>query len=74
MCASPAYLKRARDPTTPRELRKHLRLAFSDAVSAGDWTLLDARGRAHVIDGPCALTADNMQMLLAVALQGEGIA
>jgi DNA-binding transcriptional LysR family regulator len=74
MCASPAYLRRVGKPTTPRDLRNHPRLAFSSAVSAGDWTLLDARGRAHVIDGPCQLLADNMQMLLAVALEGEGIA
>ncbi|MEX3845658.1 LysR substrate-binding domain-containing protein [Paraburkholderia sp. BR10882] len=50
------------------------RLAFSEAVSVGDWTLLDARHRAHVIDGPCRLAANNTQMLFGAALAGAGIA
>lgn len=74
MCAAPAYLSREGEPKTPQELRKHPRLAFSESVSPGDWTLRDARGRSHVIDGPCHLLADNMQVLLAVALEESGIA
>lgn len=74
LCASPSYLKRVGEPKTPQELRKHPRLAFSASVSPGDWTLRDARGRPCVIDGPRQLLADNMQLLLAVALAGGGIA
>ena len=74
VCASPAYLTRYGAPRTPQELRKHPRLVFSDAVSPGDWTLLDRRGRAYVIDGPCQLLANNMQLLLAAALEGCGVA
>jgi DNA-binding transcriptional LysR family regulator len=73
MCAAPSYLGRVGEPKTPPELRKHRRLAFSEAVSPGDWTLRDARGRSHVIDGPCQLVANNMQLLLAVALEEGGI-
>ncbi|MEX3689768.1 LysR family transcriptional regulator [Paraburkholderia sp. BR14263] len=74
VCASPAYLERHGTPRTPDELRRVQRLAFSEAVSVGDWTLLDARHRAHVIDGPCRLAANNTQMLLGAALAGAGIA
>ena len=74
LCAAPSYLRRAGKPRAPQELRKHPRLAFSESVSPGDWTLLDARGRPHTIDGPCQLLANNMQLLLAVALEGGGIA
>lgn len=73
VCASPAYLERHGAPRKPEDLRLAQRLAFSEAVSAGDWTLLDARNRAHVIDGPCRMTANNTQMLLAAALAGAGI-
>src|SRR5580658_4181274 len=73
MCAAPSYLKRVGEPKTPSELRKHPRLAFSEAVSPGDWTLRDARGRSHVIDGPCQLLSNSMQLLLAVAIQEGGI-
>jgi len=74
VCASPAYLERHGTPRTPDDLRRAQRLVFSEAVSAGDWTLLDASNRAHVIDGPCRMAANNTQMLLGAALAGAGIA
>lgn len=74
VCASPAYLKRHGTPRSPADLRQAPRLTFSEAVSSGDWTLFDAQGRAHVIDGPCRMAANNTQMLLAAALAGAGIA
>jgi DNA-binding transcriptional LysR family regulator len=73
VCASPAYLERHGTPRKARDLLRAPRLAFSGAVSAGDWTLFDAKKRAHVIDGPCRLAANNTQMLLASALAGAGI-
>ncbi|WGS51290.1 LysR family transcriptional regulator [Paraburkholderia sp. D15] len=74
VCASPAYLERHGTPRKPADLMRAQRLAFSEAVSAGDWTLLDAKNRAHVIDGPSRVVANNTQMLLAAALAGAGIA
>lgn len=73
VCASPGFLARHGMPGSPDDLRRAPRLAFSDAVSAGDWTLADADGRVHVIDGPCRLAANDTQMLLAAALAGAGI-
>jgi DNA-binding transcriptional LysR family regulator len=74
LCAAPAWLKQNGTPRTPDDLRDAARLAFGEAVSAGDWTVIDAQERAHVIDGPCRLRANNMQMLLAAARAGAGIA
>lgn len=74
VCASPAYLERHGTPQTPDDLRRAERLTFSEAVSAGDWTLVDEQQGAHVIDGPCRLAANNTQMLLAAALAGAGVA
>lgn len=73
ICASPAYLERYGTPRTPHDLRQAPRLTFSEAVSVGDWTLVDAKGRVHVIDGPCRMAANNTQMLLDAALAGAGI-
>ncbi|HEY3539080.1 MAG TPA: LysR family transcriptional regulator [Trinickia sp.] len=74
VCASAAYLERHGTPRQPEDLQRAHRLAFSEAVSAGDWTLLDAKNHAHVIDGPCRMAANNTQMLLAATLAGAGIA
>jgi len=74
MCAAPDYLKRHGMPDTLQELCERPRLAFSESVSPGDWTLVDARGRSHFVDGPCQLLANNMELLLSAALEGIGIA
>jgi DNA-binding transcriptional LysR family regulator len=74
ICASPEYLQRHGTPRTPEDLRQAPRLTFSEAVSLGDWTLVDAKNREHVIGGPCRMAANNTQMLLAAALAGAGIA
>ncbi|TKC89213.1 LysR family transcriptional regulator [Trinickia terrae] len=73
-CAAPAYLARRGAPKTPEALREHPRLAFSDAVSAGDWTFFDRDGAAHRVDGRVSIAANNMQMLLAAAVAGAGVA
>ncbi|HEY2021930.1 LysR family transcriptional regulator [Paraburkholderia sp.] len=74
VCASPDYVARHRAPRKPGDLLRAPRLAFSEAVSAGDWTLYDAKNRAHVIDGPSRIAANNTQLLLSAALAGAGIA
>ncbi|MGA7778929.1 MAG: LysR family transcriptional regulator [Paraburkholderia sp.] len=74
ICASPEYLERNGTPCRPQDLQQAQRLTFSEAVSAGDWTLVDARQRAYVIGGPCRMAANNTQMLLAAALAGAGVA
>jgi hypothetical protein len=67
-CASPDFIKRYGLPKNVEELRSAPRLAFSEAISAGDWTLTDPEGKSHVIDGPVRMAANNTQMLLATAL------
>jgi len=74
ICASPAYIERHGMPRKPSDLLHAQRLVFSEAVSAGDWTLFDAKNRAHVIEGPCRIAANNTQMLLSAALAGAGVA
>lgn len=74
LCASPEYLKKHGTPETPDHLSRAPRLAFSQAVSAGDWTIYDAQGRPHCIEGPCRMTANNIQLLLESVLAGTGIA
>jgi DNA-binding transcriptional LysR family regulator len=73
-CASPDFLKRYGTPRNAEDLRRAPRLAFSEAVSAGDWTLTDPEGQSHLIDGPVRMAANNTQMLLAAALAGAGVA
>ncbi|MDI9221757.1 LysR family transcriptional regulator [Pantoea sp. EA-12] len=74
LCASPAYLQRQGTPETPEDLSRAPRLAFSQAVSTGDWTVYDIQGRPHTIEGACRMTANNIQLLLEAALAGTGIA
>lgn len=73
-CAAPAYLDEHGRPSSPAELSRLDRLAFSRATSAGDWSFTDAGGHTHRVDGPARFLADNAQMLLAAALAGAGVA
>lgn len=73
VCAAPAFLKHHNVPRTIEDLRRAPRLAFSEAISSGDWTLTDPAGQAHVIDGPIRMAANNTQMLLAAAKAGAGV-
>ncbi len=73
VCAAPGFLERHGVPRTVQDLRRSPRLAFSEAISSGDWTLTDPAGQTHVIDGPIRMTANNTQMLLAAALAGGGV-
>jgi DNA-binding transcriptional LysR family regulator len=73
VCAAPGFLERHGVPRTVPDLRRSPRLAFSEAISSGDWTLTDPAGQTHVIDGPIRMTANNTQVLLAAALAGGGV-
>ena len=73
VCASPSYLERQGCPRSPEELSRHRRLAFNLSESPGNWTFVDALGRASAVEGPAALRANNMQLLSAAALEGAGV-
>ncbi|WP_337271470.1 LysR family transcriptional regulator [Oryzifoliimicrobium ureilyticus] len=72
-CAAPSYLDKHGRPNDPADLRRYDCLAFSKATSAGDWSFTDRKGKTVTVSGPPRLKADNMQMLLAAALDGGGI-
>ncbi|MDZ5648507.1 LysR family transcriptional regulator [Nitrospirillum sp. BR 11828] len=74
LCAAPAFLQRHGTPSTVEDARHAPRLTFNNAVSPGDWTIITPEGDRQVIDGPIRLAANDMQMLLAAALAGTGIA
>lgn len=73
LCASPEYLKKHGTPETPEDISRAPRLAFSQAVSAGDWTIYDPEGSLHRIESACRITSNNIQLLLESALAGTGI-
>lgn len=72
-CASPRYLKVHGKPKAPMKLRDHACLAFSGAVSSGDWTFTSKDGVKHVANGPFRMHANTMDMLKVAALAGSGI-
>lgn len=72
-CAAPDWLAARGRPSSVTALRRLDRLAFSRASSAGDWAFTDPAGRGVVLDGPVRLLADDMQILLAAALEGAGV-
>lgn len=72
-CASTGFLKKYGTPETPDDISRMPRLAFSQAISAGDWTIYDADNRPYTIESRCRLTSNNIQLLMDAALGGTGI-
>lgn len=73
LCASPQFVARHGVPRTPADLAGLPRLAFSQSVSVGDWTFIAPDGNVHVVDGRVAVSANNVQLLAAVATRDGGL-
>ena len=73
-CASPAYLARKGFPQTPEELAAFDLLTYSMSRSGGSWTFTDAIGHVSSPAGKPRLRTNNVQLLLASALNDGGIA
>lgn len=73
LCASPGFVARHGMPRTPADLAGLPRLAFSQSVSVGDWTFIAPDGRVHLADGRVAVSANNVQLLAAVAARDGGV-
>ena len=74
LCASPAYLKRAGEPKSPRDLSRHACLFIRESDETfGSWHLRHgARTETVKVRGP--LAANDGECVLGWALDGHGIA
>jgi LysR family transcriptional activator of dmlA len=74
LCASPAYLKRAGEPRSPRDLARHACLFIRESDETfGSWHLRHgARTETVKVRGP--LAANDGECVLGWALDGHGIA
>ena len=72
VCASPEYLRRAGEPTDPRELRSHRCLHYGYQSSGSQWRLVgpDAEG-SYAIN--CVMWSNNGQILKDAAVAHQGI-
>jgi DNA-binding transcriptional LysR family regulator len=69
ICASPAYLARCGVPKTPQELQQHCCITLQGVPAASGWPF--AGGRRIDVRG--AITVNNAEALLQLALAGSGI-
>jgi DNA-binding transcriptional LysR family regulator len=71
LCASPAYLGKAREPRTPDDLARHTCISFTaEAAAETRWTFADRRElRVHP-----RLTVNTAEAAIEAALAGLGIA
>jgi len=74
LCASPAYLKRAGEPKSPRDLARHACLFIRESDETfGSWHLRNgAKTETVKVRGP--LAANDGECVLGWALDGHGIA
>jgi DNA-binding transcriptional LysR family regulator len=73
LCASLGFIVRHGMPRTQADLASLPRLAFRQSVSIGDWTFIAPDGSVHLVDGRVAVSANNVQLLAAVAARDGGL-
>jgi DNA-binding transcriptional LysR family regulator len=71
--ASPAYLQRKGTPSSPDELSRHDRLAFTGSAQSNAWRLRQAE-QETTVDGSPRLRVNNSFAVRDAAAQGLGIA
>lgn len=74
ICAAPAYLAEFGAPSSPAELAAHECLNFNKQMPWSTWTLRDGSRAPQRIRARGSVTANQGQMLMALALSGAGIA
>lgn len=73
LVASPAYLARAGEPRTPRDLAGHRCLVYGHMAAAHRWQLVDG-GKEDTVQIASNLCSNNGEVLRTSALAGNGIA
>jgi DNA-binding transcriptional LysR family regulator len=74
VCASPAYLQRFGIPTDPSDLGDHHCLVYGNLADPDHWPYKGVDGQDHLARVKVGLTANNGDMLCALATAGQGIA
>jgi DNA-binding transcriptional LysR family regulator len=73
ICASPAYLEAAGEPTDPTELKRHRCLHYGYQASGNQWRLAGPdRDQSYLIN--CVMWSNNGEALKDAAVAGQGIA
>lgn len=73
LCASPAYLRRAGEPASPRDLARHACLFIRESDETfGSWHLR-AAGRAETVKVRGPLASNDGECVMGWALEGHGI-
>lgn len=74
LVASPAYLKTHGTPRIPADLKSHRLIGYTNAGGAFEWTYQGTDGHHGHLRANCALRTNSADMMLAAALQHQGIA
>lgn len=73
VCAAPGYLARHGTPRDPEELARHNCLIYAYARQTGEWRFTDGTGRERRVPVHGNLRANNGEVLLEAACQGQGV-
>ena len=73
VCASPEYLQRFGEPTTPTALSEHSCLRLINPSITPEWRLTDGQGPVQEFSPQGPLVADTPELLLDVAVRSAGI-
>ncbi len=73
VCASPHYLRARGTPASPRDLKRHRCLVYTNLPDPGRWTWVDGDGNRHSVDVNPVLSASSGDFLANAAAHGLGL-
>src|SRR5262249_51892309 len=73
-CAAPSYLARHGEPHKPEDLAKHVCLTYEYLIARNVWPFRDRHGKDHPVRIGGPIHANSGRFLVALAVEGVGIA
>ena len=73
VCASPAYLEKFGVPERPEDLEEHQCLVYGNLADPDHWSYQTEHGESRVVQVKVGLTANNGELLCALAKAGQGV-
>jgi DNA-binding transcriptional LysR family regulator len=73
VCAAPAYLRRAGRPQTPRDLRQHACLIYTETLTPTTWRFEGADGHIETVQVSGTISSSSAEFIHQLVLAGHGV-
>jgi DNA-binding transcriptional LysR family regulator len=73
VCAAPEYLRRAGEPETPSDLKRHACLIYTETLAPTKWRFEGANGHVETVNVSGTISSSSVEFIHQLALAGHGV-